>query len=112
MVWPPFPGAARGTMETIDKLEKSLGNLLAEYGKLREENENLTRDMRIAVEELEKTRETVRTIRSGGDRSGLSDETMRDREAKKRELGDEVRAIIRKIDASIDSHDIDMITNE
>jgi chromosome segregation ATPase len=98
-------------METIEKLENSLGKLLETYRKLREENESLLRNARVAGEELEKAGETIRGLRADVERCERTDERFRDLEAKKNTLIEEIRAIIEKIDRSIDSNNIDMFTN-
>ena len=98
-------------METIEKLENSLGKLLEAYRKLREENESLSRGARVAGEELVKARDTIRGLKADVERYERAEDRFHDFEEKKHALREEIRAVIEKIDRCIDANNIDMFTN-
>jgi chromosome segregation ATPase len=98
-------------MDTSDRLERSVLQIVEAHRQLKEERESLKRKVETADGELRKARETIENLQLAIEKYKQAENGFRDLTARKHEIKEHIEAFIQRIDAFESRNTIDLITN-
>jgi hypothetical protein len=98
-------------METTDRLERSVLQIIEAYRLIREERDSLKRKVETADSELLKAKETIHNLQLAIEKNKQAEAGFRDFTARKYEIRKYIEAIIQRIDAFEARNTNDLVTN-
>ncbi len=98
-------------METSDRLERSVLQIIEAYRQLKEERDSLRRKVETADGELRKAGETIQNLQLTIEQYKQTERGYSDFTAKKHEIKEHIKTIIQRIDTFQARNTIDQVTN-
>jgi FtsZ-binding cell division protein ZapB len=98
-------------METCDRLESSVLQIIEAYRLLKEERDSLKRKVETADGELRKAGETIQNLQLAIENYKQTENDYRDLTDKKNKINEHIKTIIQRIDSFEARKIIDQVTN-